>query len=898
MANGLPDATARTETLYLAYLGRSQKASDASPRHNKSLSVEDSSDEVATYFRGPPDSTKSNGVVRAKVIQRDPDRDAAEVIIFDGIRAVVPDSWIVDVAQAGTAEHPWYFGVVPGSRQAPLEPAPKTIPEIWTVKPSGCSASVKGILARQKQNKPQESPRVRRMVRAAGSDLIRIPLKERLRPKLQDSDRAACEEILMSNGAREFRNLLRSTSDVAVTWRKLDANGDGRLHFAELAVACRKLKFAGNIKKLWEQLTAGGTKDLTLLAVDPSFRAEHEAVEAEVAQRKAEKSASHQKMQLTSYDLACQAEPVKPQIPSPEFKPSYVSAFRSMFWAQNINPYEGWDRYDSTNSGTWCFGEFVNACRDMGFAGPLQAVYRDLGAADRPLKIDDVCPGVGPRPAERVVAEVEKVSMEQKDREVVARDADVLRRLFRLRAEDVVETWGMADKNEDGVLCWGEFVGLCRMLGFEGRIRSLFASISQGRGHVLLTDMDPARKKEAKSVADRAAQRAEERQIERQKSRALCTSDEACRDIKAAGAEARAAVAEAIVKPRPPDQAEAFRQIFTARYVDPIVGWWDLDVNSDGQLGFGEFTAACRKLGLEGGLSQAFKKLSQGRGYVTLLDVNPKWTQQDASVQKEAARRRQALSTVRDRLRTSCAALSVILAGKPPPRPPREEPSPSFLATAFRKVLKRHYPFLRREWQAMDSNDDGRLTFAEFVPLCRRIGFEGPLRKVFEALTRGKEWIELGDIEPELAEDQEQAEKEAAARRAIKTERPPRRTAAAAGASIAQSDDGQRFVSVFRSCMKLRFRNLLEGWESLDNDKDGCLTFNEFVAGCRLLDLQFNMKAAFAALAKGKAKAELTDLDPRLGAEAAALKQRLAQQSEDRAKAALAGRGYQPACTG
>merc|ERR1712187_974565 len=53
-------------------------------------------------------------------------------------------------------------------------------------------------------------------------------------------------------------------------------------------------------------------------------------------------------------------------------------------------------------------------------------------------------------------------------------------------------------------------------------------------------------------------------------------------------------------------------------------------------------------------------------------------------------------------------------------------------------------------WEAIDSNGDGDLSFPEFVQACRRIQFVGNLRKIFNELSGGADYIGAKSLDKSL----------------------------------------------------------------------------------------------------------------------------------------------------
>lgn len=70
----------------------------------------------------------------------------------------------------------------------------------------------------------------------------------------------------------------------------------------------------------------------------------------------------------------------------------------------------------------------------------------------------------------------------------------------------------------------------------------------------------------------------------------------------------------------------------------------------------------------------------------------------------------------------------------------------------FRALLLNRYHTVIRAWRGMDTNEDGRLSFFEFMRACQKLGVDTGARKIWEALDVDRSgFVTLDEVDPDLS---------------------------------------------------------------------------------------------------------------------------------------------------
>jgi hypothetical protein len=200
--------------------------------------------------------------------------------------------------------------------------------------------------------------------------------------------------------------------------------------------------------------------------------------------------------------------------------------------------------------------------------------------------------------------------------------------------------------------------------------------------------------------------------------------------------------------------------------------WGEIDSNRDGLLQFDEFVRACNRVQFFGNLRKIFEKLSRGGAAIKpeVLDLTlpADWTSrglQESSgadrtfVAPDAPRYPSKNRSRRSSKESSAQADDITpqhgsaqtmgevsdLLQRPQARAPPPCDPKSFKAALLKKFGKLEYA-----WPELDTNGSGDLEFHEFVQACRKIQFQGSLRKIFDGLAKGQDRLTPQSLDPGL----------------------------------------------------------------------------------------------------------------------------------------------------
>jgi len=144
----------------------------------------------------------------------------------------------------------------------------------------------------------------------------------------------------------------------------------------------------------------------------------------------------------------------------------------------------------------------------------------------------------------------------------------------------------------------------------------------------------------------------------------------------------------------------------------------------------------------------------------------------------------------------------------------------------FREFLRKQYGSIIAGWRVLDSDKSGRLSFYEFCNACRKMGFSGNLRKLWEELDVNQDGsVSLMEIDPEVG----------------------------------------RYIGFFKLALMKKYGSVLKGWQQcIDTNKSGRIEEKEIVAAVKTLELDLEPKKLFKMLVSGPKGLGLTlaEFDP------------------------------------
>eukprot|EP00931_Biecheleriopsis_adriatica_P063750 TRINITY_DN3866_c0_g1_i2.p1 TRINITY_DN3866_c0_g1~~TRINITY_DN3866_c0_g1_i2.p1 ORF type:complete len:403 (+),score=85.68 TRINITY_DN3866_c0_g1_i2:36-1211(+) len=202
-------------------------------------------------------------------------------------------------------------------------------------------------------------------------------------------------------------------------------------------------------------------------------------------------------------------------------------------------------------------------------------------------------------------------------------------------------------------------------------------------------------------------------------------------------------------------------------------------------------------------------------------------------------------------------------------------------AKAFKQGLVKKFGTLAKAWLEIDANDDGVLSFNEFVRACRRINFRVNFKQIFDDLTQGD-----GPLRPEALDSKLPSEVEALLSRSPRKERidagpdfEHRRTSDASTLGevhmMLQRSEAAAGppadAKAFKQGLVKKFGTLAKAWLEIDENGDGLLQYQEFVRACRRISFNGNFKKIFEELTRGEVNLSPAGLDSNLPFALAAL---------------------------
>jgi len=198
--------------------------------------------------------------------------------------------------------------------------------------------------------------------------------------------------------AKSFKNaLLKKFDRIEWAWEEIDTNGDCLIDFIEFTRACRKIQFAGNLKKIFKELTHGEDK-LRPELLDTNLPAKLKKVELEKSPKKMSprrKSAQDDALippadfnhgMMTSATTLGEVHKLL-QRPSARSGPAcdakhFKHALRKKFGKL----VHAWVEIDSNGDGNLQYHEFIRACRNIQFVGNFKKIFQELTCGEDNLR--------------------------------------------------------------------------------------------------------------------------------------------------------------------------------------------------------------------------------------------------------------------------------------------------------------------------------------------------------------------------------------------------------------------------------------------------------------------------------------------------------------------------------
>lgn len=206
-------------------------------------------------------------------------------------------------------------------------------------------------------------------------------------------------------------------------------------------------------------------------------------------------------------------------------------------------------------------------------------------------------------------------------------------------------------------------------------------------------------------------------------------------------------------------------------------------------------------------------------------------------------------------------------------------------AKTYKSALLKKFWSLELAWEALDTNGDGSLDFAEFTRACRQIEFSGNLKKIFKELTQGEDMLRPELLDPELPAKLQRLrlnEKDSPRQALQKRDASPdvsssgfnhgRRGSNAETLgevhlllSSARTNSGPLSdARSFKNALLKKFQRFDVAWEEIDSNENDTIEFSEFLRACRMMNFAGNLKQIYKELTRGEKVMKPAFLDPSL----------------------------------
>jgi len=257
-----------------------------------------------------------------------------------------------------------------------------------------------------------------------------------------------------------------------------------------------------------------------------------------------------------------------------------------------------------------------------------------------------------------------------------------------------------------------------------------------------------------------------------------------------------------------------FRAALVKKWGKLLVAWDHLDTNNNGVLDFREFVSACFKVNVAGKLRQIFDELTNGRGVLKLTDLDPALQQEQDRREQEKLRKNQDRAAAREK---------------------------NFRLPLLQRLATQPLSDEALQWQHSTVYDQHIITSWSKERLPERTVAFGPTssessessRQIHSARATTHR-ATIGEVQYALTHG----------------------LSSGAGSTVY---DAKSFLQAVRR----KYDTLEAAWDDMDRNGDGILCFQEFVLGCRKIQVRGNIKQMFMDLcADSSLGMRMTDLAP------------------------------------
>jgi len=542
----------------------------------------------------------------------------------------------------------------------------------------------------------------------------------RLQRELVEANKAVDDaKFLGARGIEGFKAYLTTRFGCIVAgWRQLDIDKNGRLTYYEFINACRRMGYAGNLKKLWAELDANCNGSISLMEIDPEVGHYVGTFKLALIRRYGDILTAWQKgidlnktgrIEQKEIDGCCEHLGLQLD-PKKLFSMLAVGPTSLGMTLQDFDP-EAYNRWQS--------GDLKGLASSQADTEFLDDLDKSGGLPDDVMRTT-VEGGAKKFRAESVARDRAEM-MTEKESDAKLRlglhTAAGFKQALVVRCGSLHSAWREAlDLDGNGRIAFREFSNALHRLGFHGNIKGLWAELdTQKKGQLVFADLDPE-------------------------------TDAQVKDFKTKLAET---------------------------YGNVLLGWLKgLDTKSSGMVNEKQFIKECSNLGVSGDLEHLFRVLQPDihRNFLTVKDFDTRaylalsrgdfrMISEPEETQKSGDKPSTELTFFERQY--SCFNYQLQRAWQAAKREEFAKSCrvavPAHLVDTtegFELLCKRTYGSLIGAWRfCLDADGNGKLTFGEFCKALRRLGFSGDFQALFKKyLKDGKQFITLKDLDPEADE--------------------------------------------------------------------------------------------------------------------------------------------------
>lgn len=489
-------------------------------------------------------------------------------------------------------------------------------------------------------------------------------------------------DIAASQMLEDFRKLLLDKFDGSYikAWAAMDSNRNGVLEENELVEECEKLGYDGDAKLLFKYLLDGpGKMGIHMVDLDPKatqayYRGDVEAMSPQEKSKKLiEERKAREKAEQESRMGAHNWQALKKDLI--RHYGSITAAWRNCL--------------DASANGKVSFTEFSKSCRHMNFHGNVKDAFKEL---------DDDKSGI--------------ITFNEVDPVWFARIQDFSEKLV-VKYSSYESAWRALDSNGNNMLEEAELADVCKDLGFEAcPSGELFRQLrlEKTQRYLTLEDLEckgiilagvytagessPSRHS-SKGTPNASSSPTSQKFFAKRESQLLSPQEKAKADRKLIQ-DARKEMKD---KQLAANNANSLKASFIRKYGSITAAWrYGLDFSGNGKVSFIEFSKACREIGFNGNIQEAFKGLNTSKtGIVTFDEMDHEWFQ---------------------------------------------------LLSSFRDLLQAKYGDLANSMKVFDKNGNNMIEVDELEAVCQDIGYIGEASELFKQLRANptRRFITMDDI--------------------------------------------------------------------------------------------------------------------------------------------------------